>query len=437
MARPRDRSPRRELYRPAQPRRARIGLWLGAMAMALFIVAGRLPLVVETVYSEGIYRYIVWPLAAFSSLFDSSLSEIIFGLVGLALLIAPFAGWRHVRRRGFSRLRASVGALVRLTSTAGYAWFVFLIVWGINYQRPHPVALFHLGPMPSPEKVAVLSEKIGRRADLLRQGLSEDERGVVCLSQPLNALDEQLTTLQLRALRRAGLKGMAAGRAKAFRSSPLLLRIGVSGTYGLFCGEPNVVLPAAPGLLPFTLAHERAHLSGLAWEEAASYAGLLTLWESQDPVLRYSGWLKLWLTLRPTTQGRAAGVQRDLRAIRAFYREHVGAAAPAVQAAYGGFLRAHGVQGGLRSYGRFADLVLRRIARDGFPPLPPGVDSAEPTSVPPSDAAETLPGTTSLRPDEPGASPSESTAGAAPHALVTPAQPALSEPSGGIQQENR
>jgi len=112
------------------------------------------------------------------------------------------------------------------------------------------------------------------------------------------------------------------------------------------------------GVLAAIVAHERAHLAGMAWEEAASFLGLLTLWRSDDPRLRYSAWLSLWLELSPTTEGRSSAVQRDLRAIAAFSRAHRGWEAPAVRRTYSAYLEAHGVTGGTASYSRVADLAL-------------------------------------------------------------------------------
>ncbi len=408
MERPRDRSEQREAYSPAQPRRTRIGLGLGAVCLLLFFLAGRLPYLTETVFSESLYPLIVWPLAVFSSLFPFSMTEIVFLALGLLVLSAPFAGWWRVRRRGYGRLRASWGAIVRTLGLLGYAWGLFLMLWGFNYQRVHPVRLFHLPPIPEREIVREITDEIGWRLDLLRAGLNEDEHGVVAMKESLAELDARLMPLQAQALRHYALPGIEAGRAKVFRSSPYLLRIGVSGTYGPFNGEPNLVQPSAPGVLPFTLAHERAHLSGFAWEETASYVAMLTLWDSEDPLLRYSGWLQMWLTLRPTTRGRSPAVQRDLRAIGEFYRTHIGGEAPAFKAAYSTFLKAHGVRGGTRSYGRFANLVLRHLSRDGLPDPPPRValpvpgrvdqDSGESSDADLGAASESRSGTSS-RPD--------------------------------------
>lgn len=129
-------------------------------------------------------------------------------------------------------------------------------------------------------------------------------------------LDRELEPLQSKVMRDHGLPAVPHGRVKQFLCSPLLLRWGVSGVYIPFTGEPNVVIPAAPGLLPAVAAHERAHLSGLAHEDDASFLALLTTWNSARAEVRYSGYLSLWLHLGRGAKDDPPAVARDLRAIR-------------------------------------------------------------------------------------------------------------------------
>ena len=252
-------------------------------------------------------------------------------------------------------------------------WAAFILLWGLNYNRPPPLELFDLQEPPSKEARRALVERIGQRLDMLREHLHEDEEGVVALPLDFAEVDAHLRSLQREVLRENGFAAIDAGRGKRFLISPLLHRIGVSGIYGPFTGEANVAFPAAPGMLPFTLAHERAHLCGFAWEEAASYVALLTLWRSTIPEVRYSGWLELWMQMRAPNRGRSDGVKRDLRAISNFVRDRIGREARPARSIYNAYLKAHGVKGGVRSYNRVAELATRYLVEHGLPgdPLTP------------------------------------------------------------------
>jgi hypothetical protein len=350
---------------------AAAGAVAGLAALLLFVIARARPDLVESVYSRGLYPWLARGLAAASGVVPISLAEIGFALLVAFLLAAPIVGWLYGRRRlERGRLGALREAALWTVGLIGWVWCVFLVVWGFNYSREPVDAAFGLGPSPDPTQSLRWTAAVGERLDRLRDGLEEDDRGVVSMPQDLRALDREIARLQRGTLSARGLPAVGRGHTKSFALSPLLLRWRVSGVYGPFTGEPNVVLPAAPGLLPFVIAHERAHLAGIAHEDQASYLALATLWSSEDPRLRYSAWLELWLHLSPTVRGRHPGVVRDLRAISEFSRRHAGWEQPLVRTAYDAYLKSHGVRGGTRSYGRVAQLALRHLETFGIPDPP-------------------------------------------------------------------
>ncbi len=71
-------------------------------------------------------------------------------------------------------------------------------------------------------------------------------------------------------------------------------------------------------------------------------------------------------------KGRAPGFARDLAAVSEFLRAHRGRESGAVWATYSGYLKAHGVRGGVKNYRRAAALALGYLAERGLPPEPLG-----------------------------------------------------------------
>lgn len=345
-----------------------LGLVSGGVALALFAAARLAPGVVEAAYARGIYPWIAEGLARASAGVPFSLGEIALAAIPLLLAHGGLSGYRAARRAGRGTLRAVGLGGLRLAARAGTVWAIFLLAWGLQYGRPAAASIFGIRPLRDRGAGEAVVEAIGARLDALRRSIPEDGSGVASMPADWRALDAEVAALQGAVLREIGLPSIEAGRVKRFASSALLLRWGVSGMYGPFTGEPQVVLPAAPTQLPFTLAHERAHLSGFAPEDAASFVGLLTCWRSRDPRVRYSAWLALWLALGKGGEGRVDGVGRDLEAMAAFSRRYRGPEAPTLWRAYSGFLSAHGVRGGTRSYGRVAGLALGWIAERGMPP---------------------------------------------------------------------
>jgi hypothetical protein len=347
----------------------RRGVAAGLAALTLFLLARLFPAVAESVYGRIFYPHLARLLAGISALVPFSIAEWVFALVIVSLVLAWPQGARRARRAGASWPRAAAEGATTLLGRAGGWWCLFVVCWGMNYARPLPDAQFGLlAAKGGKERLAEIADAVGARVDAERQGLAETPDGTVAEPGDMASLDAHLRVLQAAALAESGFPVVDAGRAKTFFLSPLLLRWGVSGTYGPFTGEPNIVWPSVPGLLPFTLAHERAHLSGFAQEEDASFVALLTCWRSPRPEVRYSAWLALYLELRLEAKTRAPGVVRDILAMSRFLKQHRGTEAGAVWSTYSGYLKLHGVHGGVRSYGRVAGLALRWLDVHGFPP---------------------------------------------------------------------
>lgn len=355
---------------PAFP--GRIGIALGVLGLGAFLLASRFPDRADLIYGRAIYPRLVRELAALFAIFPFSVAEWVFLLVVLSVLTAAPRGYRYMRRDGGRRARSFLSAATHLAGAVGMWWFWFLLLWGLNYTRPFPAIQFGLqAPVKAAQKADIISGIVAR-LDQVRALAPEEADGVAQTPGDRRELDAHLRKLQAAALGDAGFPPVDRGRVKTLLGSPLLLRWGVSGVYGPFTGEPNIVWPAPPALLPFTMAHERAHLSGFAREDAASFVALLTCWRSERPAVRYSAWLALYLQLRLDPAERAAGVQRDVAAVSEFVKRHRGREAPLVWNAYGEYLKAHGIKEGVASYRGVADLALRWLARTGLPPEPAG-----------------------------------------------------------------
>lgn len=344
-----------------------VGLGVGLLAGLWFAAALRAPAAVESLYSRGAYPLIAGGLARLSAPIPFSIGEPLAVLLLFWVLGGAVVGWRRGRRRGWSGAWSLIAALLRTMARLGVTWALFLACWGMNYARLQPESLFDIDPVIDPRQAEQLIERIGQRIDELRVSLPQDDGGVALMPSDLSALDRELEQLQAGVLEGIGLPEVRGGRVKRFVASPLLHRWGVSGVYSPLTGEPQLVVPVSPTQLPFVLAHERAHLAGFAWEEAASFVALLTCWRSTDPAVRYSAWLALWMTLREDVGQRDPGVKRDLLAIQAFVKAHRGREAPALWKAYSGFLSAHGVKGGSRSYGRVGALALGWLSKNDLP----------------------------------------------------------------------
>lgn len=149
----------------------------------------------------------------------------------------------------------------------------------------------------------------------------------------------------------------------------------ISGVYTFFTGEANVNVNYPEYNHPFSTAHEMAHQRGIAREDEANFVAYLICLESDDPYIRYSGYLTMFEYLS-SALGRAdrdaqyeiweildLNVALELYAYSDFfdkYRDNV--AADISGAVNNGYLVSQGQTSGTKSYGLVVDLAVAYYA---------------------------------------------------------------------------
>jgi hypothetical protein len=67
----------------------------------------------------------------------------------------------------------------------------------------------------------------------------------------------------------------------------------ITGVYSFFTGEMNVCTAYPDFSTVFTAAHEMAHARGIAREDEANFIAFLACEGSEDPYIRYGGYMSL------------------------------------------------------------------------------------------------------------------------------------------------
>ncbi len=68
----------------------------------------------------------------------------------------------------------------------------------------------------------------------------------------------------------------------------------IAGVYTFFTGESNLNMNFPDYTLPFSTAHEMAHQRGIAREDEANFIAFLACISSDDPYIRYSGYVSVY-----------------------------------------------------------------------------------------------------------------------------------------------
>jgi hypothetical protein len=352
-------------------RRFLAGVALLALSLGAQGLAHLAPLRVEALFSEGLYPRFGALLGILAGALPFSVAE---ALALGSLVLAAGACARGLVRlvRGQARLSATLAVgMANGSLLAGIAYALFLVLWGFNYARPPLAALLGLHTIDAPaSELAALGRELVWTSNLERQGLPEDAAGALridggfaSVARRVGAgLDAARTALPIVEVRGA--------RPKPVFLSPLLSRLGITGIYCPFTGEPNVNTTLPDSELPFSTAHESAHQQGFAREDEANYVGYLVCARHPDPDFRYAGLLaashyvlSALHAVDPAAAaevqgGRSPAVLRDEAALRAWIARYRGRANELGRRVNDAYLKSQGQAEGVRSYGRMVDLLL-------------------------------------------------------------------------------
>jgi hypothetical protein len=358
-------------------------------ALALQWAASQAPETIERLYAAALYPKLAPALAWATGFVSFSIGEAL-----IAAGIAATVGWlvglvRRIRASKGRRWVLAGGGLLRALSSAGLLYLAFLLLWGLNYHRPPLAVIAGLGQATTAvalDELEGLCRELVSAANEARAGMAEDDRGVGRLAGGVHsALARSIRAARGASERYAALRGPFAPPKRVLLSTGMSY-LGLSGIYMPFTAEANVNVIVPDSQLPFTASHELAHQGGIAPEDEANFLAYVACVRSPDADFRYSGALNAGLyALHALSQSDAErarrasamwspAVRRDLAALTEWNERYRGPAETAARVVNDAYLKAQGVDEGVRSYGRMVDLlILERRARPPGGPPPAGV----------------------------------------------------------------
>jgi hypothetical protein len=361
-----------ELLPAKRPSRSRVRVALGALVLAAVALPVP-PHAVERFYSGGFYRALQPRLTSVSNLVAFPLFD--------AALVVVMALWVGLVARDFMQVhpawRAGRQILARTATWAAVGYLCFLATWGLNYRRIRLV-----DALPFDASRVTRDGVIGAATVAAERlnALYEPGRHGAPAPDPATA-DPALPESLQRALADIGHRHrVVAGRPKRTNLDLYFRRAGVDGMTDPFFLETLIASDMLPVERPFVLAHEWAHLAGIADEGEANFVGWLACLRA-SPAAQYSGWLFLYRELAqsvppPARTSIAAtlgpGPRADLRAINERIRRNIDPRLSAVGwSVYDSYLKANRVDAGAASYGQVVRLVLGARLPSGWQPLAP------------------------------------------------------------------
>jgi len=355
---------------PDKTKRESIWIKLGLSAILIRILFGFQPQWCESIYSRGIYPWI-------RSFFDYTLGLLPFAaiyifdillVIWLIIIGTRFIKSVFIQKEGF--LGKGYGKSILAFFMGLIFWFLFL--WGYNYAR---VPMAEQIELDIPESMNF--EAIWKEAQYIKQICIEtrqqipdiDTNALTAVVYP-NNLEEIMRSSLKEVLKEYGYDYSGNVRGRFVQPNGILLRFNSSGVYFPFTGEGHVDNGLHHISKPFTIAHELGHGYGFGSEDVCNFLGFLACIRSNNPAIRYSGYLMYWryvygslmefMTEEDYQTERSTisrGMHNDIEATYATLESYP-ALIPFLQpAVYDVFLKVQGVKDGIESYDRMILLV--------------------------------------------------------------------------------
>lgn len=308
-------------------------------------------------------------LAKITGWIPFSVGELVIILLPFALLfMLGFTVWlcRHFSSKIYCR---TIAGLLSILCTL-YTLFVLTLAPG--YQASTLDRKLQL------ERSPVSVEELHSTAEILRDKVHAELDSVTfrygdfsVMPYSLDEMNEKLNDAYEVVTEKYGFLQNFRSNIKYVMLSEPMSYTHITGVYSFYTGEANLNVNFPDYSLPYTAAHELAHQRGIAREEEANFVAFLVCLESEDPYIRYSGYVNLLeyvmnslYSASPTLYGEFYGTL-DSRVVYEFYassrffdqyRESV--AADVSGAVNDGYLQSQGQTAGIQSYGLVVDLAV-------------------------------------------------------------------------------
>jgi len=330
-------------------------LWMlfvvSALTGALHLFASNSSLV-ESWYSRGFYHLLCETVARVSGAVPFSIIEWILAALALFFLantIMWFVSWR---RKTVSFIRALWSLSLRLLTITVCLYFWFLLFWGMNYYR-----------VPLADKLQIQASDFEEKHFSIVSSWASDN---------IASLYSERSSEEVYEATRAALEALDAVLLENGETAPgglvtikhflwnypldSTLTTGIISPLTL---ELHLSTSLYPEEIPFTAAHEAAHIKGYASETEANLLAFEACLKSGHPLARFSAFFSSYWHLsgalsrdeRVTLMGKwPTGVMELIEKIRERSIKHSGMLRDISRAMYDAYLKLHSVKDGIRSY---------------------------------------------------------------------------------------
>lgn len=349
----------------------------------LFLILKKYPLPLIAVLVVAIYKMIPYESAFVEQFYSRGIFQLyrvfwdfLFGWIPVPIIYILLLGliWYFIQ---YYRKPSSTGSWLSKAIYIIRPWIncisllviLFYLLWGFNYKRQDPLQSFL-----SEETVVMTEQELINEFEAISWRLNDTRQdlGDSVNWQEMSRIGDADFRIDLMAMFSAmNLPTDGAVRARAIYPKGVLLRFSTAGIYLPFVGEGHIDPGLHPITWPFTMMHEMSHGYGYTGEDLCNFWAYLASVNSNDGLVRYSGYMAYWRYLRSNVYraNREAyyevmscvsrEVKSDLNEIIDYQERYPDIMPMLRDLIYDSYLKSHGISEGLKSYSRLIVLADR------------------------------------------------------------------------------
>ncbi|WP_274541561.1 DUF3810 domain-containing protein [Romboutsia maritimum] len=335
----------------------------------------------EKYYSNLVNKFLIQILSKITGIFPFSLYELSVYCIIISIILFIFYTLFIIFKTPKLLIKFLKSCILNVFSILSIAYFLFIVLWGLNYNRPvledtllKTHTLYNdkktISLEYNKEDLKSLYKYLITKTNQTRNLTLVDNNNIMKANSDFkNIINRSKLGYDNISDKIPGINGNFA-KPKYVISSKIMCYSGITGIYFPFTGEANINIAIPDINIPSTVLHEMAHQRGFANEDEANFIGYLACINHPDIDFNYSGYI-LALTYtssalkkidfesyKSLTSTISKDVINDLKNNSEFWSKYEGKINNLSNKFNNSYLKANGVKEGTQSYGKMVNLLL-------------------------------------------------------------------------------
>lgn len=235
-------------------------------------------------------------LAHLTNLLPISLTELIIILLPSIVAVSIL----YIVRRCHPTGRSTLVFCVSLVTCASMFFSSFVLGFGCGYHGSTLDVKMDLDKKDvAPKELELTSRWLADAVSREAANVEFEEKSFSVMPYSLSQMNSKLLSAYDKVCEEYQFIQKLTSRVKPVMLSEAMSYTHITGVYTYFTGEANLNVNFPDYTLPFTAAHELAHQRGIAREDEANFVAFLVCINSDDPYIRYSGYLNMFEYVAP------------------------------------------------------------------------------------------------------------------------------------------